>query len=147
MSRGTISTRKASRRRRLARFRATDRPRVRGAVTAWRITFAPFGRARNEKSSCCSRRPSLRTAAMSAFRRKRAASTHANALDDSESLAATRATRGEDTPTASRLHARAKTMHARTTAGLRLIGALHDRGPLLPREVQEIKDRRVAVCA
>ena len=76
------------------------------------MALDPLGRARNEKNACCDLRPSLRTAAMSALRRKRAASTHANALDDGESLAATRAARGEDTPTAGRLHARAKTVHA-----------------------------------
>jgi len=51
------------------------------------------------------------------------------ALDDGESLATTRATRGEDTAAAGRLHPGAKSMYARATTGLWLIRALHDRVP------------------
>src|SRR6266849_9390045 len=66
---------------------------------------------------------------MSASRRRRAASTTEAALDDGEALAATRAARGEHTTTAGCAHARAKPMHARASAGLRLIGALQGRVP------------------
>src|SRR6059036_3036006 len=100
---------------------ATPRATERGADTARRITDNPFGRARTRKSECWSFIPSLHTAAISAFRRRRAASTNAAALDDGESLAATRAARGEHTAPARGTHARTKTVHARTAAGLRLI--------------------------
>src|SRR5437588_683220 len=69
------------------------------------------------------------TAALSASRRRAAASTKSEALDDGEALAATRAARGEHTTTAGRPHARAKSVHTRTSAGLRLIGALQGRVP------------------
>src|SRR5216117_283003 len=128
-SRSRITVRNASRTRRRARFRATPRPMERGAETARRIVVNPFGRARTAKSECWSFIPSLHTAAISAFRRRRAASMNAAALDDGEALAATRAARGEHTTSACGTHARTKTVHARTTAGLRLISALHGRVP------------------
>src|SRR5439155_23746238 len=78
---------------------------------------------------------------MSASRRRRAASTNDAALDDGEALAATRAARGEHTTTAGRPHARAKSMHARTSAGLRLVGALQGRVPS-PAGTKTIKKRR-----
>src|SRR2546427_1714837 len=128
-SRSRITARNASRTRRRARLRATPRPTERGADTARRITDNPFGRARTRKSECWSFIPSLHTAAISAFRRRRAASMNAAALNDGEALAATRAARGEHTTSACGTHARTKTVHARTTAGLRLISALHGRVP------------------
>src|SRR6266849_9069851 len=66
---------------------------------------------------------------MSALRRRRAASTNDATLDDGEALAATRAAGGEHSTAAGGPHARAKPMYARTSAGLRLIGALQGRVP------------------
>src|SRR6267143_447923 len=80
---------------------------------------------------------------MSASRRKRAASTNNAALDDGEALAATRAARGEHSTAAGSLHARAKSMHARTSAGLRLIGALQGRVP----SPAETKRSKTTMCA
>jgi hypothetical protein len=127
--RSRIASRNASRNRRRERFRPTARPSERGADTARRTASIPLGRERMAKYRCWSGVPSLLAAARSALRRRRAASTNAFALDDGESLAATRAARGEHTAPAGRPHARAKTVHARTTAGFRLISALHGRVP------------------
>src|ERR1700694_283904 len=75
-------------------------------------------------------------------RRRRAASTNDAALDDGEALAATRAARGEHSTAAGGPHARAKPMHARTSAGLRLIGSLQGRVPS-PAETKRSKRRCV----
>src|SRR5213594_1077863 len=80
---------------------------------------------------------------MSASRRRRAASTNDRALDDGEALAAARATRGEHSTAAGAPHARAKPMHARASAGLRLIGALKV-AFLFPLEQN---DQKTTVCA
>jgi hypothetical protein len=66
---------------------------------------------------------------MSSLRRSRAASITCVALRDGETLPATRTARRQDLAAAGRLHPRTEAVHASPTAGLRLIGALHDRVP------------------
>src|SRR5437868_1638353 len=78
---------------------------------------------------------------MSASRRRRAASTNDAALDDGEALAAARAARGKHSTAAGGPHARSESMHTRTSAGLRLIGALQGRVPS-PAETKRSKKRR-----
>jgi len=127
--RSTTASRTASRSRRRARFRWTARPTSRGTATAMRAVPRSFGRERAERWRSDSAGRIARTAAMSRVRRKRAASIAGAALGDGEPLATTRATRSEDLSPRRRLHSRAETMHARATASLGLIGALHDRVP------------------
>src|SRR5256885_2122032 len=76
---------------------------------------------------------------MSASRRRRAASTNDAALDDGEALAAARAARGKHSTAAGGPHARSESMHTRTSAGLRLIGALQGRVPS-PAETKRSKN-------
>src|SRR2546423_1824650 len=80
---------------------------------------------------------------MSASRRRRAASTNDAALDDGEALAAARAARGKHSTAAGGPHARSESMHTRTSAGLRLIGALKVES-LLPLKQS---DQKTTVCA
>jgi hypothetical protein len=108
-----------------------------------RTTSLSLGRARAANSVEESLMPVLHTAAMSASRRKRAASTRSAALDDGEPLAATRATRREHAPAAGRLHPRTKSVHTRSAACLWLIGALQDRVPSPAGTTQQ----EAAVCA
>src|SRR5260221_11989636 len=114
--------------RRRARFRFTAFPTARDEDTATRTAGWSVLSARRENSLSLRAMPSARTRAMSSPRRSLAACITAW-LDDSEALATTRPPRGEDLAAPRRLHARAKTVNARTATGFWLIGTLHDRVP------------------